>query len=365
MKTLFLVDGAAGTGKTDLLEYLGRKFRAKGEVGIVRKMTTRAQRPDEKERNLHLDLEFVSEGTFNKAAKSAEFYEYEYGGERYGFSRQTLADALGKNRFAVIIVRDAARIRQIKRDFPEVEVVVVFVHTDRELVLKRLMQEDFSKDYVDLRLSRGVIAWEDYLKHPELYDRVLLNNGSKVDFERLVENLIVNAAAEVPDELVIDASERFRLPAPLVGHKEAIRRRLSRTDYDHNVFLMMKFRSGNKASFGFLRETLEDRGYNCVRADQRQWNITKDVYNPLAVLFCCRYGIALFDEPEDGAFYNPNVAYELGVMHLLRKECLILRHDGLPFPPFDLISRLHKTYGRDIEMREAVFRWLDEISHDK
>ena len=99
--------------------------------------------------------------------------------------------------------------------------------------------------------------------------------------------------------------------------------RLRRYPFERNVFLMMKFRDGNRPVFDFIKESLAANGLNCVRADDKEWQITRDVYNPVAVLYCCKYGIALFDEAETGSTYNPNVAYELGMMHLQGKECLI------------------------------------------
>lgn len=363
--TLLLVDGAAGTGKTDMIEYLARGYRQKGKVGIVRKRTTRSRRLDERRKKLSLDLEFVSDSEFDAIAGSRDFYQYEYGGWRYGFTRTQIAQSLADNEVTVLIVRSSSTIRKLKEDFRWALVVVVYVHSDMERVVERLNDEGYDQNYIKLRLERGHIAWSDYLKHPDLYDRVLLNCGTRVDFERLVESLIEDIGNEPSDEFIVDGESAFTLPPSLVGRKLSMVHRLKMSDYARNVFLMMKFRSSNHATWEFIRDTLNERGFNCVRADQKEWNITKDVYNPVAVLFCCKYGIALFDEAEDGAYYSPNVAYELGIMHHQKKDCLILRHGSLPQPPFDLIKNLHVVYSRDIELRAAVLRWLDEISHDR
>src|ERR1041385_5745993 len=96
---------------------------------------------------------------------------------------------------------------------------------------------------------------------------------------------------------------------PLIGHKKEIERRLAKFPFERNVFLMMKFRSSNKDLSDFIIESLKQHGLNGVRADQNEWNITKDVYNPIAVLYCCKFGIALFDEPEENQAYSANVAY--------------------------------------------------------
>lgn len=363
VNTLLLIDGAAGTGKSDAIEYLEKRYRQPSELRIIKKVTTREERLEEKTKKIHLDLNFITNKEFNEIASDPLFFQYEYGEGRYGFHRNQIVEALQKNRVTVIIVRSINVIRKLKEDFGWARVVAVYVHTDQSTVRQRLQKDGYGKRYINLRMKRGLIAWQDYLKHPDLYCKVLLNNSSKVDFERLIENLVEHIDDEKNDELIVTGNNVFPLPAPLVGRKKAIIQRLKRTSYSKNVFLMMKFRQQNNSTWEFIRETLEGRGYNCVRADQSEWNITNDVYNPIAVLLCCKYGIALFDEAEEGISYNPNVAYELGIMHYQKKSCLILRHNKLPQPPFDLIKDLHKTYSRDIELRNEICRWLDEIAH--
>ena len=124
---------------------------------------------------------------------------------------------------------------------------------------------------------------------------------------------------------------------------------------------MMKFRDNNKEFYNFIKRELGKKGLNCVRADEAEWNLTNDVYNPLAVLCCCKYGIALFDEPEEGAQYNPNVAYELGIMHYQKKDCLILKHKSLSEVPFDLIKNLYVTYSEKFEFENIMEKWLTSL----
>jgi hypothetical protein len=166
------------------------------------------------------------------------------------------------------------------------------------------------------------------------------------------------------DLLVLADGSSFRLMKPLIGFRDDLMRHLERSPYHKNVFLMMKFRSSNRDLSDFIAETLSAHGLVGVRADAPQWNITANVYNPLAVLYCCKYGIALFDEPESGQAYSPNVAYELGIMHYQRKKCLILRHSSLPAVPFDLIKDLYEPYHRDLEVRPAIQRWVEGIAKE-
>ncbi len=164
--------------------------------------------------------------------------------------------------------------------------------------------------------------------------------------------------------LSIPEEGNFEVIKPLIGFKRDIEKQISKFGYNKNVFLMMKFRDDNKELSDFIIENLAKHDLVGVRADQNLWNITKNVYNPLAVLYCCKYGIALFDEPEDHQAYSPNVAYELGVMHYQNKNCLILKHDSLPAIPFDLIKDIYFNYSKDLHLKKIITEWIIQISND-
>ncbi len=361
LKNLFLIDGAAGTGKTDMLDYLREKYSGANNVVIIRKITTRKHRPEEIKRNLHLDLDFVSARNFAETTKRQEYYCYRYGGESYGFPRSKLEEALLTNQPVFVIVRDRRTIQQLISDFPQICTIPVFIYTDREETVRRMRNEGYDQSSIEFRLKRSDLAWDDYLRHSDLYKEVIINNSNRTDFHRLIDYLIQKYAPEneAPEMLFVSNTERFQILRSLVGFKQTIRNRLN--NYGRNVFLMMKFRESNRLVYEFIRSQLEQNGLNCVRADQPEWNITHNVYNPIAVLYCCKYGIALFDEAEEGNLFSPNVAYELGMMHTQNKLCLILRHTSLPGVPFDLIKDVHETYSKDLELQRIVNNWITAL----
>ncbi|HEY6324154.1 MAG TPA: response regulator [Thermoanaerobaculia bacterium] len=181
------------------------------------------------------------------------------------------------------------------------------------------------------------------------------------DVRRVVKEELASLSELKESTLMIPGEGRYELPKPLIGFKKDLERQMLRYPFERNVFLMMKFRPATLEIAAYMRETLQRRGFLAVRADDVQWNITRSVYNPIAVLYCCKYGIALFDEPEADHAYSPNVAYELGIMHQQNKECLILKHASLPSPPFDLIKDLHVPYERDLQLGPLLVRWLESI----
>ncbi len=361
MKFLFLIDGAAGTGKTDMVSYIAKQYQPSGTATVVRKFTTRDHRPEEIKHGAKLDLEFVTEHEFTARFNGSHCYVYEYGGERYAFEKEAVDSALRQFNCTFIIVRSLDVIQQLRRDYSRVRTVAVFVHSDGAQVRRRLKADGYDAAEIKFRLSRQDLVWDDYLTHPDLYNEIVINNSVKRDFQRLIQGLIAKYTDPPLDILPIAPDQSFSLPRALIGHRDEILRRVETYPYDRNVFLMMKFRDSNLLVFKFIAEQIDRSGFHCVRADQKEWDITSDVYNPIAVLHCCKYGIALFDEPEEDYTFSPNVAYELGMMHLQRKRCLILRHSSLPPMPFDLIKDLHRSYSKALELKAIVTDWLDDI----
>jgi CheY-like chemotaxis protein len=190
-----------------------------------------------------------------------------------------------------------------------------------------------------------------------------LDSGlSLADIQRAFAVEIERLIATKQRTLLLPDEQSFELIKPLIGFKRDIEDQIKRFPFEENVFLMMKFREHNRSLSDFIIETLAANGFRGVRADDRAWDITANTYNPLAVLYCCKYGIALFDEADPSQAYSPNVAYELGIMHAQGKNCLILRHSSLPALPFDLTKDIHQTYNRDLDVRSRVVEWTAQMS---
>jgi guanylate kinase len=360
-KTLFLIDGIGGTGKSDMVSYIKSKHEVDKDIFIITKKTTRLQRKIEKKIGYHLELDFVSQPTFKEYLKDRDFYNYEFSGVHYGFHKKELQDALSAYNNIFIIVRNKRLIERISLDFPKINVVVVYIYSDRENIVKRLKEEGYKDDEIKFRLSRLSASWDDYLLQSNMYREIIINNSSILDFHRMIDFLIDKYNLFPKNKLIISRTQEYPLLKSLEGHKHELLDRIERYPFEKNVFLMMKFRLSNNKVYLFIKRCLEENGFNCVRADEKDWDITHDVYNPLAVLYCCKYGIVLFDEPEENNFFSPNVAYELGIMHYQNKECLILRNAKLPTMPFDLIKDLHSKYTDNLEIEDIIKDWVYKI----
>ena len=71
----------------------------------------------------------------------------------------------------------------------------------------------------------------------------------------------------------------------------------------------------------------------------------------------------MFDEAKEGVYYNPNVAYELGMMQTQNKKCLILKHQSLPNPPFDIVKDLYHVYIKEIELEKILSDWISSLKY--
>lgn len=361
MKVLFLVDGAAGTGKSDLVNYIANAY--KYTATKINKYTTRCKRASEEAKKT--DLIFISEDEFKKKESNKKdlFFSYIYGGNKYGFYQSNVDTAIQSYTCTFIIIRNQDLIKQLCSIYRnKVLVVPIYIYTDMALVENRLRADGYDSDMIKFRVERSEMVFKDYLEN-DIYQNVIINRSNETDLHRKIKGLIdkYTKIDEQEDRLYVSPTQYLRLHN-LVYYKSRILKQLQDFSYEKNFFLMMKFRKNNEGFYIFIKNELEKYGYNCVRADSPEWNITDNIYNPIAVLYCCKYGIALFDEPEEGANYNPNVAYELGIMQDQGKSCLILKHTSLKTVPFDLVKELYKPYNREIEFQKIFEEWIISIN---
>jgi hypothetical protein len=131
---------------------------------------------------------------------------------------------------------------------------------------------------------------------------------------------------------------------------------LRHNPFDRSVFIMIRYRHRNRDLIAHIKKRLENLNYKGIIASDH--NITDDLYNPIACLLCCSKGLAIFDEPEAEQVFNPNVAYELGMMHLLGRACRILKHSSLTVLHTDILMKLYLAYSTIEEVDQHLTSWL-------
>ena len=156
---------------------------------------------------------------------------------------------------------------------------------------------------------------------------------------------------DLPNELI---------PYSLQGWIPKIRSFLRENEFSRNVFMMVSYGRELSPLIDAVKSTLIELRLNPIVA--RDHDITDDLYNPIACLLSCSYGIAVFDRPQARQQHNPNVVYELGMMQLLKRPCVILKHHSLKKMPSDLLSRLYESYGSINEATEPLSAWWTKLS---
>lgn len=168
----------------------------------------------------------------------------------------------------------------------------------------------------------------------------------------------------IPNSILLPSKYQVVLPKKLVGYRSEIEKFLRKHPFERNVFLMMPFREATTGLRTRIRAVCGKYSLHLVVADEQRI-IENDLNsNVLACLLSSKYGIAVFSKPESKHTFNPNVAYEIGMMHRDDKVCLILKDRQLKALPSDLISYLYVEYSpRDTQsVVSQVETWiLDRI----
>ena len=174
------------------------------------------------------------------------------------------------------------------------------------------------------------------------------------------QHIIFPPALPMPEILIpeIPGLTNQLIPNSLLGWLPQMKEFLSRNAYDRNVFVMVSYAARLRSLIEAIKATLVELELNPVVA--RDHVITDDLNNPVACLLCCNYGVAIFDRPERNQKHNPNVVYELGMMQLLKKPCVILKHRVLERMPTDLLSRLYEDYETPQEATANLKMWWEK-----
>lgn len=165
-------------------------------------------------------------------------------------------------------------------------------------------------------------------------------------------------------EEIPDLPDDF-IPKALLGWKIKIKEFLKKHPFDQNVFIMVRYAdesTGIREKIVNSIRTTEIDGKKFFPVVAKDHKITDDLYNPIACLLCCRYGVAIFDSASPMPEFNPNIAYELGVMHFLKRECLILKESSIKAMPSDILQKLYESFSSADNAGELVQNWLRAIT---
>lgn len=146
------------------------------------------------------------------------------------------------------------------------------------------------------------------------------------------------------------------VPNSILGWRSRMEAFLQERPFDKTVFIMVRYRETTKALIEATKQALADNNLFGVVASEH--HLTDDLYNPVACLLCCSRGIAIFDRAEKKEKFNPNVAYELGMLHLLGRECLILKHNSLKSLQTDILMKIYTPFNSRADIQRCADEWV-------
>jgi hypothetical protein len=208
--------------------------------------------------------------------------------------------------------------------------------------LTRLTSDNSRRQrYQAILRSLGRILVEQVLHEVTLIPIGVRASVAPTRAERLLADI-----PDLPNQLI---------PNALHGWIPKIKAFLRQNDFGRNVFIMVSYRPELTPLVRRVKKTLIKLRLNPIVA--RDHPITDDLNNPIACLLCCSYGVAIFDRPHVNQQHNPNVVYELGMMTLLKRPCIILKHRRLRRMPSDILSRLYEDYDSIDDAVNQVNDW--------
>lgn len=205
-------------------------------------------------------------------------------------------------------------------------------------------KRDFLKIEAELeKLSLLASKYKPIIEYQKRLNRAIQLTGTLVLYLPPTgqQKLLTSYSSDLFLPSIPDLPSKF-VPNALFGWRRKIEDFTAKYPFDKSVFIMVRYRDKNSRLINKIKSKLSMNGYIGILASDHK--LTDDLYNPIACLLCCARGIAVFDEAEVGQKFNPNVAYELGMMHLLNRECLILKHQSLKTLNTDILMKLYEEY---------------------
>lgn len=171
MKNVFIISGAAGSGKDSVIDGL----RSRLPIERIITSTTRVMRPMETEGNPYY---FLSRADFEHHIAAGNFVEYSTNenGELYGVTKSEL-DRIGSKDTIAIWRVDWKGVIAIKKLYPEIP--AIYIAAPIEVLESRLRARDKEKDesYFQERMDYT----REWLNHLDIYDYQVENEEGKLE----------------------------------------------------------------------------------------------------------------------------------------------------------------------------------------
>jgi hypothetical protein len=136
------------------------------------------------------------------------------------------------------------------------------------------------------------------------------------------------------------------------------------TEYEKNVFIAMRFRSGKQfiEINDAIKSGLAKYGLKGLRSDDKTYPPDGDIWTNVCVyMMGCKLGVCVFEEIDEREF-NPNVPLEYGFMRAMNRQVLLLKDIRMPKMPSDMTGKLYRdfdTYNITLTIHEQISQWVE------
>ncbi|MFA9262404.1 MAG: guanylate kinase [Undibacterium sp.] len=171
MKNVFIISGAAGSGKDSIIDRLAQEL----PIERIITTTTRRPRPGESEGNPYY---FLSSEKFEQGIEEAKFIEHSINenGGRYGVTKSELQRITDTGSIAIWRV-DWKGVVNIKKIYPEIP--AIYISASLEILEARLRARDKGKD--EIYFKERMDYTREWLKHLDIYDYTIENEEGRLN----------------------------------------------------------------------------------------------------------------------------------------------------------------------------------------
>lgn len=332
MPNLYLIDGAAGSGKSDFLRYCSDENKI--DCYLV-KYTTKEKDADGVGRK---DLVYLTDAEYN-AIKEETDYEYRYPSTsttKYLIKRKQLDELLKVHNDVFVIVRSSQVIKKIKEDYKRyinINILSIFIYCDneklstrtREQIIKKNteLSEDAIKEKIRIRLDRNKECIDSYInslsKNDIIYDYVILNDVSHEQYYQCIDN--IRAAHKNFDD-------KFKQPTAFV--------------------IMPMPNNRESAHFFKVKEAIyrgaKEVGYVALRQDDNKYTQETILANIKKSIEDATICIADLTNSRPNCYFETGLAYAKNSKNSSIPNVVLLIEEGEQKVEFDLSGVTHSKY---------------------
>lgn len=345
---IILILGASGSGKTTLLNEL---IKVSDEITINQKVTTR---PPKK-----------YDSTEIKCVKCIDKkiypYVYKQYGYEYGINKKQIEYAIKNGLDHFIICNDIEALKTLKKVYKErVKTLFLLFDAPKAHIEKVQKSRGIADDEIDLRLAKISVLSELFIDNSELFDGVILNRLGAPFEEMLYQVESIIGKTYFKHNHTVSAINKDTM-SDMIHIINIIRQNLQdaskgfiNVTQPNYVFIMMAMIKDDT----FLEDIHEAikractfSGLRAERVDDVSYfgGITEKV---LGSIKCAQFIIA------DVTHSRPNVYYELGYAHALKKKVLLTAKKGTK-PHFDIQGEKIIFYENSSMLEREIKRFFE------